>query len=338
MNRQNTWQRHRISKKDWGYNMKGLELARKYYDTYIEQLLEAVPEARGRFAAGLVGEGSQCFGYDDRISQDHDFGPGFCIWLTDADFAAFGGRLQQAYDALPDEFEGFSRKGFIAKDRYGVMTISDFYSRFTGFADGQPQTVLDWLFLSENQLAAVTNGVVFQDDPGIFTGIRDKLLRFYPEDVRRKKIAARAAIMAQAGQYNLLRSIKREDTVAATLALARFTEAAISMAHLLEGRYTPFYKWGFRSLKSLLFGRGFVQHLNRIPELEASLYERDFVKAHNQAFAITESICRETATELRRQGLSTIESDFLQDHLAEIMDGIVDDRLRSLPPMLDCQN
>lgn len=318
--------------------MKGLELARKYYDTYIEQLLAEVPEARGRFAAGLVGEGSQCFGYDDRISQDHDFGPGFCIWLTDADFEGFGNKLQQAYDALPDEFEGFSRKGFIAKDRYGVMTISDFYSRFTGFADGQPQTVLDWLFLSENQLAAATNGEVFEDGPGFFTDIREKLRRFYPEDVRRKKIAARAAIMAQAGQYNLLRSIKREDTVAATLALARFTESAISMAHLLEGRYTPFYKWGFRSLKSLLFGRGFVQHLNRIPELEASLYERDFVKAHNQAYAITESICREAATELRRQGLSTIESDFLQDHLAEIMDGIVDDRLRSLPPMLDCQN
>ena len=318
--------------------MKGLELARKYYDAHIDQILDAVPEARGRFAAGLVGEGSQCFGYDDRISCDHDFGPGFCIWLTDTDFAAFGQKLQQAYDALPDEFEGFTRRNIQARDRFGVMTISGFYCRFTGFPDGMPQTMIDWLFLSEAQLAATVNGEVFEDTPGIFTGIREKLKAFYPEDVRYKKIAARAAVMAQAGQYNLLRSIKREDTVAATLALARFTEAAISMAHLLEGRYTPFYKWGFRSLKSLLFGRGFVRHLGRIPELEASLYERDFVKAHNQAFAITESICRDTAAELRRQGLSTVESDFLQDHLAEIMDGIQDDRLRSLPPMLDCQN
>lgn len=338
MNRRNTWQRHRISRKDWGYNMKGLELARKYYDTYIEQLLAKVPEARGRFAAGLIGEGSQCFGYDDEISQDHDFGPGFCIWLTDADFEAFGQKLQQAYDALPDEFEGFSRKGFIAKDRMGVMTISRFYEQFTGFADGQPQTVLDWLFLPENQLAAATNGEIFEDGPGFFSGIRAKLLRFYPEDVRRKKIAARAAIMSQAGQYNLLRCIKRQDSVAATLALARFTESTISMAHLLEGRYTPFYKWGFHSLQQLELGRSFTRHLNRIPELESSLYEGDFVKAHNQAFAITESICKETVKELHRQGLSTVPSAFLQDHLAEIMDGIVDDRLRSLPPMLDCQN
>lgn len=318
--------------------MKGLTLARKYYETYIEQLLTAVPEARGRIAAGLAGEGSQCFGYDDHISQDHDFGPGFCIWLSDADFAAFGGKLQQAYDTLPDEFEGFSRKGFIARDRLGVMPMSRFYQQFTSFPDGRPQTMVDWLFIPEAQLAAATNGEIFEDGPGFFSGIREGLLRFYPEDVRRKKIAARAAVMSQAGQYNLLRCIKREDTVAATLALARFTEAAISMAHLLDGRYTPFYKWGFRSLKSLPFGRGFVCHLDRIPELEKSLYERDFVKAHNQAFAITESICKLAAKELRRQGLSIIESDFLQDHLPEIMDGIADDRLRSLPPMLDCQN
>ena len=318
--------------------MKGLELARKYYEVHINKLLQSVPEARGRIAVGLVGEGSQCFGYDDKISQDHDFGPGFCIWLTDADFASFGAKLQKAYDALPDEFEGFSRKDFITRDRLRIMTISDFYSRFTGFPEGVPATLVDWLFVPETQLAAATNGEVFQDDLGIFTDIRRQLLHFYPEDVRRKKIAARAAVMSQAGQYNLLRSIQREDSVSATLSIARFAEAAISMAHLLEGRYTPFYKWGFRSLKSLRFGRCFVRHLTRIPELEASLYEGDFHKAYNQGFAITECICRETAAELRRQGLSLIESDFLQDHLAEIMDGIGDDRLRALPPMLDCQS
>lgn len=318
--------------------MKGLELARNYYDTYIETLLEAVPQARGRIAAGLVGEGSQCFGYDDEISQDHDFGPGFCIWLTDEDFAAFGAELRYAYEELPDTFEGFSRKGFIADDRLGVMTISDFYRRFTSFPDGRPQTMMDWLFIPEAQLAAATNGEVFTDDLGLFTGIRNHLLRFYPEDVRRKKIAARAAVMSQAGQYNLLRCIRREDTVAATLALARFTESSISMAHLLEGIYTPFYKWGFHSLQRLDLGKDMARHLSRIPELETSLYERDFVKAYNQAFVITESICRDMAKELHKQGLSTIQSDFLQDHLPEIMEGIEVERLRNLPPMLDCQN
>lgn len=308
--------------------MKGLELSRKYYDTYIDSLLTKVPEARGRIAAGLVGEGSQCFGYDDAISKDHDFGPGFCIWLADEDFEVFGQKLQQAYDQLPDDFAGFSRDGFIAKDRCGVIKVSDFYRRFTGSPDGEPKGLLDWLFIPESQLATATNGEVFLDEPGLFTEVRHRLLEFYPEDVRRKKIAARAAVMAQAGQYNLLRSIQRQDSVTTLQTMGRFVEATISMAHLLEKRYTPFYKWGFRSLQTLSLGEILGPQLEKLLTISSS----------QEAFHVTESICSTIAKELRSQGLSTSSSNFLQDHLPEIMAGIKDPQLRSLPPMIDCQN
>ena len=61
-----------------------------------------------RIAVGLVGHGSDCFGFDDTLSQDHDFAPGFCLWLTEEDDCAFGFRLFRAYRALPDTFAGTS--------------------------------------------------------------------------------------------------------------------------------------------------------------------------------------------------------------------------------------
>ena len=77
--------------------MKGLELSRLYYEEMIKPMLEEqFSEFVPRIAAGLVGEGSQCFGFDDEISQDHDWGAFVCLWLTAEDYALFGKELQQA--------------------------------------------------------------------------------------------------------------------------------------------------------------------------------------------------------------------------------------------------
>lgn len=319
--------------------MNGLELAKKYYETYGSELINSVePSLFERVSIGLCGEGSQCFGFDDEISQDHDFAPGFCIWLSDEDFARYGQALQKAYDGLPHSFCGFSRENIIADDRLGVMTSGSFYQRFTGNPAG-PQNHLDWLMTPEAQLSIATNGQLFHNQNKDFSAVREKLLDFYPEDVRRKKIAARAAIMAQAGQYNLLRLIKREDKVAANLALARFTEAAISMVHLLNKRYTPFYKWGFYSMKTLpKLGETVAPLLASLAEVPALVGKEPAARLHDTAFHLTEEICVITAKELRAQGLSQVQDNFLQSHLADIMAGIKDPQLQRMHPMADCPN
>ena len=85
--------------------MKGLELSQKYYEAYGREMIErADPALFMRVSVGLCGEGSQCFGFDDQISQDHDFAPGFCVWLSDEDFSRYGRALQNAYDSLPHRF------------------------------------------------------------------------------------------------------------------------------------------------------------------------------------------------------------------------------------------
>ncbi len=87
--------------------MTGLELAERYYEEYGRPLVARHFAAhQDRIAAGLVGEGSECFGFDDELSRDHDWGPGFCLWLTAGDDADIGAELQMSYDAMPKSFAG----------------------------------------------------------------------------------------------------------------------------------------------------------------------------------------------------------------------------------------
>ena len=93
--------------------MKGLELSYQYYlEIGRPMLREKFPEYSGRIAAGLAGEGSECLGFDDEISRDHDFGPGFCIWLTESDNERTGRQMQAAYEELPGYFGGFPPRKF----------------------------------------------------------------------------------------------------------------------------------------------------------------------------------------------------------------------------------
>ena len=322
--------------------MQGLAVCQEYYEKFgqnvIEEVLCRFPQIK--IAAGLAGEGSQCLGFDDELSRDHDFAPGFCIWLSDEDYKVAGPQLQRAYDNLPPSYLGMSRNTIIAQGRLGVMSIRSFYSQFTGCTGtaqlpGLPQTNLEWFMAPEHALASATNGRIFIDDSGIFSQVRKHLLAFYPEDILRKKIAARAAVLSQAGQYNLLRVIRRGDQTAALLSAARFTEAALSMIHLLNRRYTPFYKWAYRSASDLPLLSDCAEKLRELSSCFSFSAAEKRQAAWDKAFSFTEEICGSVAEELRRQNFSAVQSDFLQDHLTDIMSGIRDPQIKSMHPMAD---
>ena len=118
-------------------NMLGLDLAEAYYRScWVPMVHERFGAVGERIAAGLCGPGSECFRFDDAISRDHDWGPGFCLWLTDEDHRESGPMLQQSYAALPGSFPGFPPRQSSAGEewRVGVMRTSDFFMRFTGLA------------------------------------------------------------------------------------------------------------------------------------------------------------------------------------------------------------
>ena len=123
--------------------MKGLELAEEYYREHgCAMIARHFPDYEQRIAAGLVGEGSQCYGFDDELSQDHDWGPGFCLWLTAQDYAEVGEELQKRYDDLPSTYRGFERpvEGPYTGKRTGVFEVKDFYRRFIRY-DHVPSTL-----------------------------------------------------------------------------------------------------------------------------------------------------------------------------------------------------
>jgi len=87
-----------------------------------------------------------------------------------------------------------------------------------GVSEGRTKmesTCEQWFSIPEYFLATCSNGEVFSDNSGRYTAFRDTLLFYYPKDVRLKKMAVRCVVMAQSGQYNLKRCLRREDRVAA---------------------------------------------------------------------------------------------------------------------------
>lgn len=112
--------------------INGLDLAEKFFiHEAIPRFQQAAPDLFQNMASGLVGDGSDCFGYDDEISMDHDWGPGFCIWLTSTDHVKWGKEAKALYDTLPHIFDGYGPRQVSAgnENRIGVRTIDDFYAK-----------------------------------------------------------------------------------------------------------------------------------------------------------------------------------------------------------------
>ena len=306
--------------------MNGLELSERYWrEVGLPAFAAGCPGILERAAVGLAGEGSDCFGFDDGLSRDHDWGPGFCVWLTAEDEARFGARAREVYRSLPGEYLGYTRLRVSEQtaDRVGVWGIADFFARYIGLSHA-PQTMEQWRSVPEVGLFLVTNGRVFQDGAGELTRIRQELLRYYPEELRKKKLAANCALAAQAGQYNYARCMRRGETVPAMQALGLFVTHIQQVVFLLNRRYAPYYKWTHRALCEL-------------PTLgdEVGQQLRSLSTAWFRQEETIEAISAAVIRELRTQNLSGSESDFLLDHAQEIQQSIQDPLLQKLHLMAE---
>lgn len=302
--------------------MRGLDEAKKLYiEQGAEMLHSRFPEFEGRIAVGLAGRGSQCFGFDDELSRDHDFERGFCLFLTDADDDEIGIKLSRAYRDLCGRHE--SAHSALGTAGTGVIRTSDFYRRYTGLPSA-PDSWQKWLYLPSSALAEATNGEIFRDDLGEFTRIREEIKHGMPEDVRKKKLAARAIFMAQSGQYNYSRCLKHGEAGAAMLALNEFVKNTAETVYLLNRAHAPYYKWLLRGM------RGLKKLSSLADALEFLLTADNSEDGARLKAAVIEDICAEVVKELKAQNLTCGSWDYLEPHAFDIQSHIENSEIKSL--------
>lgn len=306
--------------------MPALDIIRSYYEEYVRGMLEEqFPHLLPYVCAGLCGSGSECFGFDDEVSKDHDLGPDPCLFLPGEEIVSRRDAflLERAYAKLPKEHMGLKRP-LVAPaggSRRGVLRTADFFLDRTGTPDGI-LTGGQWLSLPEEALAEAVNGEIFADPYGEVTGIRERLA-FYPDDIMKKKLAGHLLMMGQSGQYNYQRTLAHGESAAAQLAVFEFVRHTVSVIFLLNRRYQPYYKWGFRTLRQL-----------PVLSLEAELLEylmtSDNDGAAEEKQAVIEGIAADVIGVLNERGLSGAACGELEKHAYSVNDRIADGGIRNL--------
>ena len=307
--------------------MNGLKLAREYYETYGKEMLEGgFSDYLPFISVGLAGSGSEVLGFDDEISRDHDFEPGFCIFIPSEDVldrkVAFA--LERAYAKLPSEFKGFSRQKISPAGgaRHGVIRLDEFLTGKIGNPEGR-LSVYEWLKIPTQYLLEVTKGELFYDGDGRFTKIREEL-SLMPRDVRLKRLAGHLLLMSQSGQYNYMRMVKRGDMAAAGMCVYEYVKNAVAAIYLLNNEYMPYYKWQMRGLKEL----------DILSELALPL--EFLITVGNEESYVNEKIDRieliagTVIEELISQGITEAICGDLTKHAYSVNDYVNDGNLRNL--------
>lgn len=293
----------------------GLYLSKSFYLENRILIKNRFPEYFDRMAFGLVGMGSQCLGYDDKISQDHDFGPCFCIFIPRGLYEIIGKDLEDFYYKLPNKYYGYTSNFEKDSVRDGIFINEDFFL--------DPLSDVEWIEIKPDHLLTMTNGWIFEDNYGYVTKQRKKL-SFYPRNVFLKKLAGSLARMCQSGQYNYERSLKRNDYVAASFALNEFIYSTLQTVYLLNNKYMPFYKWAFKGISSF-------DDLSGIRSLIELLVLSDF--KDQMKLQYINDICSIIIDKLIKLELIQYKTEFIGDYLDDIIE-LIDNKILLVRPII----
>jgi len=244
----------------------GLQLAREFYATVVRPLVEEqLPQMR--YAAALLGPGSEVAGFDTGRSTDHDWGPRLQVFLGDGDAdrhaaaitAMLASRLPPSFRGYPVAFPVTREPGGISRHRVEAVGLGAWLTGQLGFDPRSGVTLLDWLATPAQRLAEITGGVVFHDGPGELTRARARLA-WYPRDVWLYLLACQWQRIGQEEGFPG-RCAEAGDDLGSIIVTARLARDLMRLCLLMHRCYPPYSKW---------LGTAFAQ-LPGTTELTASL-------------------------------------------------------------------
>lgn len=326
----------------------GLELSRLFFEDVVKGLLHKhIP--RIKYAAALIGDGSEVLGFDNEMSTDHDWGPRLMLFLSKEDHKQFAQPIINILSQnLPFAFKGYSTNwsepdeegvqqlveisGGLVNHRVEVFTVKEFINAYLGVNSSKEISSLDWLTLPQHRLRAFTAGGVFHDDVGDLTKMRKKF-DHYPSNVRRYMLASQWRRISQ-DEHLMGRAGTAGDELGSRIIATRLVRDIMIMGFLMEKTYAPYSKWFGTAFKQLVCAPVLGPTLGKVliaknweerDDLLGSAYEI-LAEMHNNA-GITKEVPAKT-TDFYGRPFHVIFGDNFAD---AIKGTITDKKLKGLP-------
>lgn len=235
----------------------GLQLSEMFYQEVVQQILQdEFPNLT--YSAGLLGGGSEVLGFDTPQSMDHDWGPRLLLFLNDADYENYKGKISKILSVkLPHEFHGISTNFKIHQQsgakvlekittgpinhRVEVYSIDSFLQYNLRTKLSTNPTVIDWLTFPEQRLISVSSGKIFFDGLNKVSEMMKKY-SYYPHDVWLYLLSTEWMKISQEEPF-IGRCSDVEDEIGSQIVAARIVRYLIKLSFLMEKKYAPYLKW-----------------------------------------------------------------------------------------------
>ena len=222
-----------------------IDVSRSFFTEIVKPILqEKFPAETAVTAFGVFGYGSEVLGLDDELSRDHHWGLRVDALMPDEVFQHKREEILAVCAAsMPESYRGYQlRSGHVTGPGLAPESLPAFLRRTIGI-EHAARSYAEWLSMPEEDIMHVINGEVWHDPSGHFSAIRATLLGYYPEAVRRRRIAHWCRYFSGMGTYALKRALLRTDWVYATTCFSTALRLGIQLAFLLDRQYFPYDKW-----------------------------------------------------------------------------------------------